>query len=358
MALPTLPRWPRLAQWLLLLSGGAFFALGLEWLQVPAALLVGPLIWGAILGMRGATVRMGRIPYLFGQGIAGVLIAHNLDPEVLGQTVAMWPVVLLFVVLTLVLACGVGLAAARLTGLDPEVTVWGFLPGMAGTMIALAHDRGIDSRMVAFLQILRLLMVIGAMVAAGAVLVGAGAQPDHAGPGPTTGSTLVALVLAGLGIVTARLMPVIPGGASLVPLIVGGALWINGVNITLPHGLIALAYLFLGLQVGLRFTPDLVRKGARALPMLLLAGGLLLVLCAMSGAVLAWVAGVDLMSAMLATVPGSIDSIALIALSTGSDMSFVMTLQTVRLFAVVLLGPTVARGALILVQRRPMAGRG
>ena len=122
--------------------------------------------------------------------------------------------------------------------------------------------------------------------------------------------------------------------------------------------LIALGYLMLGAQVGLRFTPEMIRIGARALPMLALAVVALLLLCGATGALLSVVAGVDLMSAMLATVPGSIDSIALIALSTGSDISFIMTLQTVRLFAVVLLGPPLARWILHLAQRmsRPDTG--
>jgi len=91
---------------------------------------------------------------------------------------------------------------------------------------------------------------------------------------------------------------------------------------------------------------DLVRRvhGTHPnLPMLVVSVLLLLFLCGLSGAILSELAGTDLMTAVLATVPGSIDSIALIAVSTHADMSFVMTLQTTRLFAVVLFGPQVAR---------------
>lgn len=346
-----LARWPRALQWLLLLGGGIVLARMMELAHVPAALLLGPLIWGAALAMRGTTVRIGRLPHLFGQAIAGTLIANNLDPQVLTQTLDLWPVVILFVVLTLVLACAVGLGAAKVAGLDREVTVWGFLPGMAGTMIALAHERGIDSRMVAFIQILRLLMVIGAMVAVGAVLVGPAVPHGAGAPPPDLVSTLSVLAISALGIAVARVLPMVPAGASLVPLFIGGALCVNGVNLASPHWLIALGYLMLGAQVGLRFTPEMIRTGARALPMLALAVVALLLLCGATGALLSVVAGVDLMSAMLATVPGSIDSIALIALSTGSDISFIMTLQTVRLFAVVLLGPPLARWILHLARR-------
>ncbi|MDZ7910156.1 MAG: AbrB family transcriptional regulator [Gemmobacter sp.] len=58
------------------------------------------------------------------------------------------------------------------------------------------------------------------------------------------------------------------------------------------------------------------------------------------------------MSGLLATVPGSIDSIAIIAIGAHADVSFVMTLQTIRLFAVALLGPTVAALLLRMMRKR------
>ncbi len=350
-------RWRGIGQWGLLICGSAGLSALFGIAHVPAALMLGPIVCGALLAMRGSQIRVARPPYLWGQAIAGTLIALNLDPAIVGRTVEIWPVVLAFVLLTLALACAVGLVAARLTGLDREVTVWGFLPGMAGTMIALAHERGIDSRMVAFIQILRLLMVIATMVVVGAALVGPPVPHDAGAPLPDALSTSVAMLLGLLGICVSRFAPIVPAGASLVPLVAGSQLTINGINVAPPYLLVAVAYFFLGAQVGLRFTPDMIRTGARAMPWLLVAGVLLLVLCAGSGALLSVVAGVDLMSAMLATVPGSVDSIALIALSTGSDISFIMTLQTVRLFAVVLLGPPMARGMLALLRRlRPPEG--
>lgn len=344
-------RWPPIVQWSALATGGIALGLGMERLHVPAALLLGPLIWAAILGTRGMNIRIGRGGHQFGQAVAGALIALNLDATILARTVEIWPVVFLFVFLTLVLACAVGLVATRLTGLDQDVTIWGFMPGMAGTMIALAHERGLDSRMVAFIQILRLLMVIGAMVTFGAIIVGPAVPHSEIIPDPTALPIIPTLALAGFGVATGRWLPMIPAGASLVPILIGGALCVNGIVFTVPHWLVTVAFFFLGAQTGLRFTPEMLKVGAKALPMLAVSVVLLLVLCGLSGGILSLITGTDLMSAVLATVPGSIDSIALIALSTGSDMSFIMVLQTTRLFAVVLLGPFIARVMLHLISR-------
>lgn len=343
-------RWPPIVQWSVLAIGGIAIGLGMERFHVPGALLLGPLIWAAILGIRGMNIRIGRWGHQFGQAIAGALIALNLDASILARTVEIWPIVFLFVFLTLVLACAVGLVATGLTGLDQDVTIWGFMPGMAGTMIALAHERGLDSRMVAFIQILRLLMVIGAMVTFGAIMAGPAVPHNQVIPDQTA-SIIPALALAGLGVATGRWLPMIPAGASLVPILIGGALCINGIVFAVPHWLVTVGFFFLGAQTGLRFTPEMLKIGAKALPMLAVSVVLLLVLCGLSGGILSLITGTDLMSAVLATVPGSIDSIALIALSTGSDMSFIMVLQTTRLFAVVILGPFIARVMLHLISR-------
>ena len=68
-------------------------------------------------------------------------------------------------------------------------------------------------------------------------------------------------------------------------------------------------------------------------------------------------AGIDPLTAYLATSPGGADSAAIIAASSGkADMLFVMTLQMIRAITTILVGPQLAR----LIARRmgegPSAG--
>ncbi len=56
-----------------------------------------------------------------------------------------------------------------------------------------------------------------------------------------------------------------------------------------------------------------------------------------------WGAGVDPLTAYLATSPGGSDSIAIIAASTNVDVSFVMAMQTVRMIAVLFLAPVLTK---------------
>jgi uncharacterized membrane protein AbrB (regulator of aidB expression) len=54
-------------------------------------------------------------------------------------------------------------------------------------------------------------------------------------------------------------------------------------------------------------------------------------------------AGLDPLTAYLATSPGGADSVAIIAASSNVDVPFVMTMQMARFVVLLILGPTMAR---------------
>ncbi len=65
--------------------------------------------------------------------------------------------------------------------------------------------------------------------------------------------------------------------------------------------------------------------------------------CTGLGGILAALTGTDLLTAYLATTPGGIDSVAVIALGSSANASLVLAVQMLRLFAVVLAGPILVR---------------
>ena len=48
---------------------------------------------------------------------------------------------------------------------------------------------------------------------------------------------------------------------------------------------------------------------------------------------------IDFLTAYLATSPGGVDSVAVIAAGSHSDMALIMAMQTLRLFSILLTGP-------------------
>ena len=80
----------------------------------------------------------------------------------------------------------------------------------------------------------------------------------------------------------------------------------------------------------------------RILPHLVASILALIAFCAGLALLLVRFAGVDPLTAYLATSPGGMDSIAIIAAASPVDVPFVMSLQVVRFFLIVLFGPAIA----------------
>lgn len=79
------------------------------------------------------------------------------------------------------------------------------------------------------------------------------------------------------------------------------------------------------------------------LPVMLVSTMVLVLLCAGLGWMLTAFSNIDGLTAYLATTPGGIDSVAIMALGSGADAPLVLAIQMLRLFAVVLAGALFSR---------------
>ena len=114
-------------------------------------------------------------------------------------------------------------------------------------------------------------------------------------------------------------------------------------TIELPPWLLAVSYAFLGWNIGLGFTREILVHAARALPQTLFSIFALVAFSAVLAFILVKTMNVDPLTAYLGTSPGGMDAIAIIAASSPVDMPFVMALQTMRFLVVLLAGPPLAR---------------
>jgi membrane AbrB-like protein len=188
-------------------------------------------------------------------------------------------------------------------------------------------------------------------------------HPHGADPGgspstaPVLGSAhdwlLMAAALA-LGAIAA-LVTRLPAGSLLGPMIAAAILTLLVGDFQVPTIIREPAFAAIGLQVGLRFTPDLVRRAGRLLlPTLLCIAGLL-VACFGLALLLAATTDASLLDAYLATTPGGLYAVLAAAFGTGADTTFVIAVQTLRLFVMVLLAPLVVRR---LLRRTARVGSG
>ncbi len=314
----------------------------------PAAFLIGPLLTGMVFAIRGAQLYVPRPFLLCGQALIGVLVARALDPSTLNVIANEWAAMLVVVLTTVVASTFAGWMIAR-TGLLPGTTAaWGCSPGAATGMVVMAEEFGADPRLVAFMQFLRVTMVLIAATLVSRLIFGVIAVEPA--PGATTQALTgqlpdvgITLAVAAAGGLLARLLPV-PSSGVFVPLIIAAVLQGTGfITITLPPWLLITAFAIIGWWVGLRFTRETVHYALRAMPVMLVGIFALILLCSLSAVMLVWLVGTDPLTAFLATTPGGLDAIAIIAVGSKADISFVLALQTIRLFVVIITGPMLAK---------------
>jgi uncharacterized protein len=333
-------------QWLVLAGLSAALAGLLTVLGIPAALLLGPMLAGVLLTAAGGALEVPGIPYALAQGLLGCMIARALPSSILRDVAGHGLLFALGVLSVIGMSGLLGWLMLRLRVLPGTTIVWGISPGAATVMTLMAESFGADAQLVAFMQYLRVLLV-AALASLIARIAGVGMAHVSqsvlwfSGAAPLPLAETLALAVAG-PLIARRLR--ITAGALLLPMIGGVVLSHAGLmTIALPRWLLAVGYAFIGWRIGLRFTRELLLHAARALPRIAAATLALIAACGGLAALLTRFAGIDPLTAYLATSPGGADSVAIIAASSHVDKPFVMTMQMLRFVAVLILGPALAK---------------
>ncbi|HEU4985600.1 MAG TPA: AbrB family transcriptional regulator [Rhizobiaceae bacterium] len=334
-------------QWAIIFAVSAVVGYALQRAGLPAALLLGPMVGGIVAGANGATVRVPRLPYLAAQGVIGVLVAQALTLEIMLVILDDWLLFAALVLATIVASSLLGYLISRWRILPGSTAVWGSSPGAATAMVIMAEAFGADARLVAFMQYLRVICVAAVAAVVARLFVDTSGTEMPAlvwfpAIEPVPFASTVALVVIG-GFVGVKLK--IPAGAVMMPMLIGSVLHIAGlVSFQLPEWLLAASYALIGWNIGLGFTRGIILHAARALPQIIASIVLLIAFCWGLAFILSSTLGIDMLTAYLATSPGGMDSIAIIAAASPQvDLPLIMALQTVRFLFVLFLGPSIAR---------------
>ena len=322
---------------------------GLEKAGLPSSYLFAALL----LGLAVALARPGRVdvpPVVFvaAQAVTGVALGAYVRSSSLAALGHAWLPVTLVSAGTLGLSIAVGAALGHFTSIDAPTGALGMVAGGASGIVAMADELGADDRFVAFMQYLRVLIVV--LLTPLFITV---AFPGHhegggsAAVGPTLGDGkgwLLGLGIAVAGALLARLARV-TAGSLLGPMILSAA-----VTLAVPHGEFTVppllqqsAFALIGLQVGLRFTSDTVRElGRLVLPVVVCIAALLVGSFGLA-ILLELTTSVTLLDAYLATTPGGLYAVLAVAFGAGANTTFILAVQGLRLLVMVLLAPVVVR---------------
>lgn len=322
---------------------------------LPSPALFGPLVGGLVHALSSRPAL--ELPTYAGraaQAVIGATIGAMVSLAALQRMVHDLPEIVLVTAGTLLLSLAAGYALALRRDVTRVTGVFALIAGGASGVVAVAHDLGADDRVVAVVQYLRVLAVVAAMPLVAAVVFAADtggglAQPDP----PLLGSLAFVTVTVIGGLLVARLTR---GGATaylLAPMVIGVVLaaggWLGPVGV--PEPVQAVGYAIVGIQVGLRFTRESMVAIARMLPVVLLLLLALIVTCAGLGLLLTWTTTADALTGYLATTPGGLWAVLVIAAEADADVTYVTAVQLFRLLVILAMMPLLARWL-----RRP-AGR-
>ena len=111
----------------------------------------------------------------------------------------------------------------------------------------------------------------------------------------------------------------------------------------MPHWIRYLVYGCVGVIVGNMYNPGMLDAVRSTWPMMLRSTGIIL----LSGLLCTWIAarwgGLSIGGAYLATSPGGFNAIVALSGGTGAEAPMVMVYHLVRIYAIVLLSPLVAK---------------
>ncbi len=345
-------------KWALLVAITVAVTVPLDLIGVPSAALFAALIVGIVLALVSLAPKgVPRKAGIAAQGVLGVYIGTMVHRDALAALGSDWPIVLGVAVSTLLLSICAGALLGLHRDISPLTGSLALVAGGASGLVAIARELGGDDRVVAVVQYLRVALITASMPVVVTLVYhaeksGHTAAPAQGGSAPWYLSLgmLVVIVLVGA---TAGRLARMPGSGLLGPMAVTIVLELTGTSfgLSVPMALVQLGYAVIGWQAGVAFTRKSLRAIGRALPAALGLIVSLNVACAGLGILLAHVTGISPLEGYLSTSPGGIYAVLATAVETGSNVTFVIAAQVVRVLLMLFAAPLMARSLIASTRR-------
>ncbi|MDP2264875.1 MAG: AbrB family transcriptional regulator [Hydrogenophaga sp.] len=342
--------WRQVALTLVLATAAAQLCV---WLNTPIPWMIGPLVSVSLLSVLGAPTESWLPLRNTGQWVIGAALGLYFTPQVGALVMSLWWAIALGIVWALALGLGFGawlrrVHAGHLASLTPaqlrSTTYFAGAIGGASEMTLIAERRGARTDLVAAAHSLRVLLVT--LTIPFALQWSGAAGVDLAPPGASQVVPVGLAALGGLTLVGALLMQRL-GRANpwfMGALLVTMVLTLSGVTLSaIPPWLTAAAQLFIGISLGVRFTPAFVHTAPRWLASVAVASVFMMGVCALFAWVLSAFTGLHPATLVLGTTPGGIAEMAITAKVLQLGVPVVTAFQVCRLVAVLVLAEPVYR---------------
>lgn len=338
-------------------------------LKVPAGTMMGSMIAVAIFNVTTGQAFMPQDIRIVTQIAAGAFIGTGIKyKDVLDMRLMIKPAIFM-ISLMIILDVAMGYVMHLVTGIDLITALFACAPGGVVDMSLISSDLGADSSKVAILQLVRLMSVLIIFptlmkyVSAhynnvetngmeqkeviDAVSCDKSSEINKAEKNKTTskekGISLTLTLIAAFAAGIIGYLSKIPAGAMTFSMIAVGALNIISNKGYMPINLRRATQVFAGILIGERMTyADVVSLKNVMLPAFILLVGIIVVnLCI--GFLINKVYKLELITSLLASAPGGMSDMALIAKDLGGDGPKVAILQLARYICVIALFPVIIK---------------
>lgn len=310
---------------------GALF----DWLDTPIPWMVGPMVAVATVNLLG--IRAFALPYgrQTGQVILGSAVSIYFTPPVVAALGAHLGIIFI-ATLSAFLIGGMGaLVMNKVSGIDPKSAFFASIPGGSMAMANLADKYNAQIPPVAVAHSLRvsiLVIVIPYTMTYGGIPIEIlPYKPDL----PVDYSILVIWLAAGfiVGEVSERLN--FHNGCFMMPIFLGAGLTMGGVELSLVPGWMAdFAQLMFGLILGERYERAFFARHKMFIPFAIV-NAIFIILASVGVALaVAWVSGIPLSTMIIATAPGGLAEMTIVAQALQVGVPLVIAFHMLRIIVV------------------------
>jgi membrane AbrB-like protein len=330
--------------------GGLIFV----WLHLPIPWLLGPMI-AVLIGSKLVKLHLHWPIYLREAGlvIAGYSIGLSFTKAALIQIFYQLPLMMIMTFLLLAFCVSIATIVSKLSGINYPTILTGSIPGGLSQIITLAEEmKGIDLTTVAFLQVVRLMMII--------IFIPFIIFSQYFGVGKANNSIEIIHKISGhwntlfphivVFMIVSVLLAVIGKKINMpTPYMLGPILATAAINLTgfhgpaLPSSLLNLSQFMLGGYIGLLLKPDDVKHKSKIIPLALISGVVLIIGSYCMSLILLNLQHISPATSILSLAPGGMDQMGIIAQEVHANLSYVTGYQLFRLFFIYFAVPPILK---------------
>ena len=316
-----------------------------EYLNIPLAWFLGPMIITSIAALSGLKIIMPKIVLSFILIILGLHIGNYIDQNLFNQMLDWIWTSLIMLIYIIVCILVVAKYLQKFASYDEKASIFSAAPGALGPLMILAENEKTDLSQVATSHLIRLIIII--TVIPFIVVSNTGNESlvnDNFNYLVQNHLNLILLIVASLFFIFIFDKIKIPAALLSGTLFASGLLQITDIaSYKLPAETVNFCLLILGSSVGCRFAEKTVKEIANNSLHSIVATTILVVLGLVAAYVATFFVDTNFLTLILSFSPGGIYEVAVIAIAFDLDPDFVAFHHIIRLLFILFTVPIFLR---------------